>query len=184
MIWDKLLSNGIMHSPIYVWSGSYDKVHGSQSNADDISTGASLLLKSYVCWVNKSEHIAAAEMTTRSKGGNELLPGGALDWTEGYIGALHGARFCPVINTIRLSIGGVDFPSADGLNRASPAEQFEYAKNVDKIHPGTTLSQYWSYWHYLPFVYTGSESLFISPTISIDAGEWTTNRFCQLHTSY
>ena len=64
-----------MHSPVYTWFGSYDKAHSSQSNADDISSGASLLLKTYVTWVNQSED-AAAEMIVAGNGGNELVADG------------------------------------------------------------------------------------------------------------
>lgn len=128
-----------MHSPVYTWFGSYDKAHSSQSNADDISSGASLLLKTYVTWVNQSED-AAAEMIVAGNGGNELMASGEIGILADKIGALHGARFCPVINTLRLSIANHDFPSADGLNQAGPFEMFEYTKNVDKIHPGTTVS--------------------------------------------
>ncbi len=88
-----------MHSPCYVWSGSYDKKHSAQNNADDISSGASLLVKTYVTWVNGSEN-AAASMFTIAEGSNELKESGEYGAAASAIGALHSARFCPVFNNL------------------------------------------------------------------------------------
>ncbi len=103
MLRDKLLANGVMHSPCYVWSGSYDKKHSAQNNADDISSGASLLVKTYVTWVNGSEDLNAS-MFSVAQGSNELLESGEYTAAKDEIGALHSARFCPVFNNLRLSI--------------------------------------------------------------------------------
>lgn len=104
MLRDKLLANGVMHSPCYIWSGSYDKKHSAQNNGDDISSGASLLVKTYVTWVNGSED-ANASMFTIADESNELAEDGWFGGNaDGWYGALHAARFCPVFNNLRLSI--------------------------------------------------------------------------------
>lgn len=96
MLRNKLLNDGVVHLPIHVFEGSYDKRHSAPNHADDVSTSGSLLVKTYVTWVNRATSLVAAQSFL---GGYELED-------VNTNGVFKFARFCPRINSLRISVSG------------------------------------------------------------------------------
>ena len=168
MLRNKLLNDGVVHLPIHIFEGSYDKRHSAPNNADDVSTAGSLLVKTYVTWVNRGAALAGT--THVFNGGYELE-------ANNTGGIFSFARFCPLISTLRISVSGQEYPSADGLNNASATELKKYTEEMEKSKMQVSLDQYKSYKFYTVFDYTGHQNLFIVPSISVDVGEKVNSRF-------
>ena len=53
MLRDRLITQGSVVFPAYVFEGSYQKSHKTSAQSDDISTANSLILKTFVTWLNE-----------------------------------------------------------------------------------------------------------------------------------
>lgn len=161
MLRQKLEMDGVVRIPVRVFEGSYDKRMKSQNDSTDVSSSASLVERTFVTFVNKSETDQAAwgayEITEEAKGT--------------YQGNVHEARFCPPINAWRMQISGSDYPSADGLNSTDAAQIQYYTETIEGMSTGVSLNKYQFYKFYTVFDYTGHQNLFIVPQITVDAGE-------------
>lgn len=79
-----------------------------------------------------------------------------------------------------MAISGKDFPSADGLNNATLTEFRRYTEQIESVLTNVPLEDYGAYRFYTVVDYTGHQSLFIVPEISVDVGEKVNARLVQL----